>query len=393
MVAIAPVDGQYRPSDKPTPVTNGTILIHGSHDGDVSTFSGLPIRAHQVHRRWRLVQISVFGLSRESRAVELGLGQQGQWPRSGRFLDLRGLLPPEAQRRFAEVTITAVSRGDALNASASTPPVPRPSRRRRLAPEDHVHDAVRGKHVPGRRRLRGRRGRTTGSGKGIKLVGTRWPPGKEALVPFRTRNSTMFHNAAWIGWNNRIAGDDTTKMGRPAAYEIALGDSLRSAWRIDRSSAIVFSLAATDAKPGPRAAPKDTTKKDSTAKKAAPPRRPPPRPPRGPDTTVFDLSVEVVDAAGTAAKLPLSAFGPVRRLRGVIYRRSGRDKRDSEASRDRAAEYVIRSRMAQGRSTLDLDRVTKVRCSSTARRRIHVLDNIGFSRISRDFLIANGSDR
>ena len=36
LVAIAPVDGQYRPADKPTPVTNyNYFLIHGSHDGDV----------------------------------------------------------------------------------------------------------------------------------------------------------------------------------------------------------------------------------------------------------------------------------------------------------------------------------------------------------------------
>src|SRR4030095_14004734 len=114
----------------------------------------------------------------------------------------------------------------------------------------------------------------------------------------------------WIGWNNRIAGDDTTKMGRPAAYEIALGDSLRTAWRVDHSSALVFSMAPTDTKPAPRAAAKDTTKKDSTAKKAAPAKRPPPpKKPSGPDTTAFDLSVEIVDAAGTAGEGPLRGYG------------------------------------------------------------------------------------
>jgi hypothetical protein len=186
-------------------------------------------------------------------------------------------------------------------------------------------------------------------------------------------------------------------MGRPAAYEVTLGDSIRSSWRVDRSSALVFSLAATDAKPGPRAAPRDTTKKDSTAKPATPPRRPPPpRRPSGPDTSVFDLSVELVDASGTAAKVPLSTYGPVRRpFEAYIYRRSGRDKlRFGSLSEIVLQTYVIPfedwRRVAP---SLDLDRVAKVRLvfDKTPAGSI-ILDNIGFSRISRDFLIA-GSDR
>ncbi len=217
-------------------------------------------------------------------------------------------------------------------------------------------------------------------------------------MPFRTRNSTQFHNAAWIGWNNRIAGDDTTKMGRPAAYEIALGDSLRSAWRVDRESALVFSLSATDTKPGPRAVPRDTTRKDSTAKKATPARRPPPpRRPTGPDTTAFDLSVEIVDASGSAAKVPLSSYGPVRRpVEAYIYRRSGRDKlRFGSLSEIVLQTYVIPfEEWRRVSPSLDLDHVVKVRLvfDRTPAGTI-VLDNIGFSRMSRDFLIANGSDR
>ncbi len=42
VVAIAPVDGQYTPTQRPTPLENVSYLvIHGSHDGDVSSFSGL----------------------------------------------------------------------------------------------------------------------------------------------------------------------------------------------------------------------------------------------------------------------------------------------------------------------------------------------------------------
>ncbi|MBP8273716.1 MAG: hypothetical protein KAY59_04760, partial [Acidobacteria bacterium] len=42
VVAIAPVDGQYKPTGQFTPLENvNYLLIHGSHDGDVSTAVGL----------------------------------------------------------------------------------------------------------------------------------------------------------------------------------------------------------------------------------------------------------------------------------------------------------------------------------------------------------------
>lgn len=400
LVAIAPVDGQYRPADKPTPVTNvNYLLVHGSHDGDVSTFSGL-----QQYERVRFTDGGDWFKS----AFYVYRANHGQWntvwgnkdngPRSARFLDLRGLLPPEAQRKFAEVTITAF-----LEATLNS--------RREYLPLFRDH-RVAGGWLPKtmyttRFEESGFRAAadfeedvdvTTGSAPGIRLAGDSLATWKEALVPFRSRNSTQSHNAAWIGWNNRIAGDDTTKMGRPAAYEVSLGDSLRSAWRVDRSSALVFSLAPTDAKPGPRAVPRDTTRRDSSSARRPAARRPaPPRRPSGPDTTVFDLSVEVVDASGTAARLPLSTYGPVRRpVESYIYIRSGRDKlRFGSLSELVLQTYVIPfADWQRAAPALDLDRVARVRFvfDRTPAGSI-VLDNIGFSRISADFLTANGSGR
>jgi hypothetical protein len=96
---------------------------------------------------------------------------------------------------------------------------------------------------------------------------------------------------------------------------------------------IYVSLATTNAKPGPRAAPRDTTKKDSTKadsgkKKAAAPKPPktPPPPKEKPDSTPIDLTVELIDNAGHVARLPLSRFGVARRPLDVrVYRRDGRD--------------------------------------------------------------------
>ena len=372
---------------------------HGSHDGDVSTFSGLP-----QYERIRFADGGDWFKS----AFYVYRANHGQWntvwgnkdngPRSGRFLDLRGLLPPAAQRKFAEVTITAF-----LEATLRG--------RREYLPLFRDH-RVAGGWLPKtmyttRFEESGFRAAadfeddvdvTTGSAPGIRLSGDSLASWKEALVPFRSRNSTQSHNAAWIGWNNRIAGDDTTKMGRPAAYELSLGDSIRSAWRVGRASALVFSLAATDTKPGPRQPARDTTaRQDSSARRQPARRSAPPRRPSGPDTTAFDLSVEVVDASGTSARLPLSSYGPVRRpVESHIYIRSGRDKlRFGSLSEIVLQTYVVPfADWQRAAPAIDLDRVARVRFvfDRTPAGTI-VLDNIGFSRLSPDFLIAAGSGR
>src|SRR5262249_30767531 len=80
-------------------------------------------------------------------------------------------------------------------------------------------------------------------------------------------------------------------------------------------------------KPGPRQLPRDTTKKDSTAAKGkSAPKPPAPKKPAK-DTAMVDLTVEVVDANNTVARVPLSKFGmPRRPLETHVYRRESREK-------------------------------------------------------------------
>src|SRR5688500_7764641 len=109
IVAIAPVDGQYRPSEKFQPVRDVSYLVfHGSHDGDVSVFHGL--------RQYQRVEFT-DGRPRFKAAVYVYRANHGQWnsvwnnkdngPRSARLLDLRGLITPDEQRQFGKVYISA----------------------------------------------------------------------------------------------------------------------------------------------------------------------------------------------------------------------------------------------------------------------------------------------
>jgi dienelactone hydrolase len=389
LVAIAPVDGQYRPADKPTPLTNvNYLLIHGSHDGDVSTFSGLT-----QYERIRFTNDQPWFKS----AIYVYRANHGQWntvwgnkdngPRSGRHLDLRGLLPPEDQRRFAEVFLTSF-----LEATLND--------RREYLPMFRDHRVAAGwlpktMYVTRFQESDFRAAAdfeedvdvTTGSAAGVTLAADSLSSWKEAPVPFRSRNSTMAHNAVWLGWNNRVAGDDTTRRGRPARYTMSLGDSVRTAWGVGRESALVLSLAPTDQVPAPRAAPRDTTRADSAARRPAP--RRPPRRPSAPDTTAFDLSVEIEDAEGVTARLPLSRYGAIRRpLETYIYRRRGRDQQRFANLYELVLQtYVVPlADFAAATPSLDPGRLAAVRLvfDRTPAGTV-VLDNLGFSRMRPEF--------
>ncbi|MBK8062463.1 MAG: hypothetical protein IPK33_32465 [Gemmatimonadetes bacterium] len=394
LVAIAPVDGQYRPAEKPTPLTNyNYLLIHGSHDGDVSTFDGLA-----QYERVRYPDRGPWFKS----AMYVYRANHGQWntawgsldggPRSARYLDVRGLVSQADQRRFAEVTITAF-----LEATLRD--------RREYLPLFRDH-RVAGAWLPKtmyitRFQDASFRAAATfeedvdvsrGTVAGITLEGDSLGTWKEATLPFRYRGSNQGHNAVLLGWNNRIAGDDTTRRGRPASYTLSLGDSVRAAWGIDDATTLVFSLAPTKATPGPRAPARDSAASGDSAgkKRAAPKSRSKPPATRAVDDTVpMDLTIEAIDAEGHTARVPLSAYGvPRRPLEIGVYRRAGRDRRRFANPYEIVLQtYTIPlADFARATPGFDARRISSVRWrfDRTVAGTVW-LDHIGFARLSPDF--------
>jgi hypothetical protein len=324
--AIAPVDGQYKPTGVFTPIENvNYVVIHGSHDGDVSSFNGL-----RTFQRIRFTDGKPWFKS----AWYVYRANHGQWnsvwgnkdngPRSARFLDLRGLITPDEQRQFSQVVIGAFLEAtlhgrkeylpmfrDHRVAGAWLPKTMYITRFQEagfqpLASFDEDVDV------------------TTGSFPGVRLSGDSLATWKENLLTLRNGNDPLNTNGVTLGWNSHIRGDDTTKLGKPASYSIAVSDSVSRALGMGPTSAIYLSLAPTDAKPGPRSPPRDTTKKADSAKKA-PERKPDAKPPK--DTTPVDLTIEVTDANNVVARLPLSRYGvPRRPLEVHILRRADEEK-------------------------------------------------------------------
>jgi dienelactone hydrolase len=329
-VAIAPVDGQYRPAGRLHPFTDvNYLVIHGSHDGDVSTFHGL-----RQYERLRFTD----GSRQFKAAVYVYRANHGQWNSvwrdmdngrtSARRLDLAALMPESDQLQFGRVIIGAFLEATLKGRQEYLPLfvdhrtagqwLPRTMYITRFEENRFVPLATFDDDVD------------VNTGRpGARITGDSLATWSENLVPFRWaaapggRPETQDNSAVWLGWNNKIAGEDTTRRGPPARFTVTLSDSLRSSLRLSEATALVMSVAPTPTIPGKRAAPKDTTKKDTASPRSRTPRprqKPPPAPK---DTAPVDLTVEVEDTDGNRARVPLSAYGvPRRPLETRILRRA-----------------------------------------------------------------------
>lgn len=402
VIAIAPVDGQYRPANRLVPVENVNYLVfHGSHDGDVSSFMGL--------RQYQRVRFT-DGAPRFKAAVFVYRANHGQWntvwgahdggPRSGRWLDLRTLMPGEEQRQMAKVYVAsfleATLKEDerylplfrdhriASNWLPKTMYITRfeESSFRPLATFEEDIDV------------------TTGTLPGITLRGDSLAVWKENWLQLRSANtpsesSSQYNNVLTVGWNNRLAGDDTTRKGPPATYSVRLPLSLARDWGLaDAGAALQFLLMPTAAMPGPREVPRDTTAADSAqgAVEPDPAQREEREEEEDEDEELppIDLSVELADASGNTARLPLSRYGVIRRpLETYIWRR-----RDQEQSRfGSQSETVLQSYVlpladfASVAGDLDLTALTEVRfVFDRSMAGTVLIDDIGFAVMDAAYL-------
>lgn len=289
VVAIAPVDGQYKPANQGTPIKDVSYLgLHGSYDGDVTTFDG--------SRQWSRVRFSNDTFRFKAQVYVHG-ANHGQfnttWGRDdagglrGRLLNQAAIMPGDSQRRVAQVYISAFleatlrDRREYLalfqDSRAGADWLPKGIILTRLTTSaDQVVSSysedinLATTTIPG------------GSIRGANLAD--W---KERLVPLKSGDQAM--RAVFLGWNREEWPKDT------ARYEILLPDS---GLVTSGTTALVFDLADARQSPSPR----DPDKPDKKASKADPASKQP-----------IDFTVEVEDRDGHTARLPLSAVRGVQR--------------------------------------------------------------------------------
>ena len=341
-VAIAPVDGQYRPAGRFHPFTDVSYLvIHGSHDGDVSSFHG-----ERIYERLRYADTTKGAFKA---AIYMYRANHGQWnsvwqnmdngKTSARRLALGALVPMEDQLQFGRVVISAFLEATLKGRKEYLPFFVDHRTGGHWLPKTMYVTRFQDSHFVPLATFEDDVDVRTGV-PGVTIAGDSLSTWNENVMPFRgaapqgQQGDLQNNSAVWLGWNNKVAGDDTTRRGKPARYSLTLSDSIQSSLHINESSALIFSLAPTGAIPGKRAAPKDTTKKDSTAAKKAPKPPKPPKPPPPPkDTAAVDFTLEVEDADGNVARVPISQYGAVRRPLAINVLRRERFERTNFRTR------------------------------------------------------------
>ncbi len=320
VVAIAPIDGQYEPAGRPTPMEDVSyLLLQGDYDSDLSFFSG-----DRVYRRARYTapgtgfKASVYVHRANHGQFNTVWGDNDAGFPRGFLLNRGPLLPARDQRKVAEVYISAfldaaVKGGtdylplfrDARAGAAWLPKTTyvtrfQDSTFRPLA--DYEEDVdVTTASVPG----------AAIAGRGLKL----W---KEMDLPFRSRG-TKENQVAVLGW--RAAAGAATGAAATAAeapvYEITLPESAPAALGLDLGSVLTFSLADADQDPpadekkAEKGGGKKAPVRDRAAAKPAPDVAKPGKDKAPEKRLPPDLTIEVEAADGARASLRLSAFQPV----------------------------------------------------------------------------------
>ncbi len=395
VVAIAPVDGQYLPTNRGAPVEDVNYLVfHGSHDGDVTSFHGL----RQYKRVTYSGDVDAF-----KAAVYVYRANHGQWnsvwnsfdngPRSPRILDLRALLDPADQRRFAEVYVSAFLEAT-LKGDESYLPL---FRDHRVAGdwlpntmyitnfEHSSHTAVADFEED--------IDLTTGARPGVSLEGDSLQTWKEATLELRSRNrantsASQENQAVWLGWNRNVSGTD--ELGRPSAYRVVL-DRNPIDGRLTERSTLDFRLAPVEDRPRPRSGPEENSEDEAPSEG---------RDAEGPDNedegdadeASIDFTIEVIDAAGVRATVLASDYAPLRfPLKTRVLRR-----RDIEDSRFQELwELVLQSfsiplgDFAASAPRLEVSRIRAVNfVFDQTEVGTVVLDDLGFSNLPPAFLDA-----
>lgn len=110
VVAIAPVDGQYRPGEDRTPLENvNYLVIHGANDGDVQSFAGLRQyeRVKLTDKKSHFFKSAVYVYGANHGQFNSTWGNRDAGMPFGSLLNVAALMPEADQQKIGKIYISA----------------------------------------------------------------------------------------------------------------------------------------------------------------------------------------------------------------------------------------------------------------------------------------------
>ena len=382
IVAIAPVGGQYLPTGRFVPVENVNYMVfHGSHDGDVTAFQGL-----RLYNRLKFTD----GKDYFKTAIYVYRANHGQWnsswgshdsgPRSGRILDLRGLLDTEEQKEFARIYISSFLEYS-LKKNEQFLPLFR----------DH---RVAGKWLPKTMYITRFQDQsfkplatfeedidvTTGTAVGVHLEGSGLEVWKEQIMPLRSRNrattsASQVNQSVRLGWNKDGSGDVSAS---PVSYSVSLPDTLGNSWDLTGEAHLQMALTMTRDEVASKGQNLENSIENTTNVKE-----------ENREGAPIDVTVEIIDALGRSAGLILSDYGAIRPpLQMNILRRRDMEEQTYEQNYELVLQTfsIPLSDFIELNPKLDLRKLSTIRLVfDPAIQGSVIVDDIGISFLDRAF--------
>ena len=286
VIAIAPVDGQYKPRDRGTPLTDvNYFTLAGNLDGDERTFGG----SVQYSRDLLTGQTPAFKADLYVKDADHNQFNT-TWGRNDLgvpwefLLDERRLLAPQAQRQIAKVYLSAFLQDALMGRHGYRPLFADPRRGAAWLPPGYLSANYADSETAWAATYEEDADPTTATNPGARIEGRNLSVWREDYV--KLKSDPLDTQVALIGWDDRV-------HPQAASYSIEFG---AAAGKAGPGADLVFSASAAgiDSLPKDFHPPKGAkASKDSKASKD------------GSDKPL-DWTVTLVDAKGVEARLPLS---------------------------------------------------------------------------------------
>jgi dienelactone hydrolase len=290
VVAIAPVDGQYKPAGQLRWIEDVSYLtLQGSHDADLSSFMGSRQWDHVRYTRpgsWFKAEIYAYRANHGQFNTVWGRTDAGE-PLSW-LLNLEPLMPGDEQRKISKTYIAAFLEATLKGRSEYLPLFEDWRTGRDWLPDTIYENRYQQAAYVDVASFDEDADLTTTTAPGGHISGENLSIWREAPIPWRSGDRG--YNGVFLGWNR------ADKAPVPS-YTIALPDGAASTWQIAPESTVELSIAALDEDaplPGKK---KDDKKSDESKKKK--------------DRGSPDFTIELLDTDGTRATAVVSRFAAI----------------------------------------------------------------------------------
>jgi len=254
IIPIAPCDGQYNPSDQSTPLENiNYFVIHGSHDADVSNFSG-----DKQYKRIKFND-SIYHFKSSLYVYRANHGQfntvwgKRDWGLPGGYLlNTKELISGEKQRQVAKVYISAFL-DLTLKGDMSFLPLFKDYRyAKHWLPETLYINRFEDSETSFLCDYDEDIDVTTSTVENGYLHGDNLALWHEEDIGFRSGRSLRQNQAVYLGWeypDDDSLKMDSLKMNSPASYTVKLPENINESIKVNKTSVFTFSIIHPDQKP------------------------------------------------------------------------------------------------------------------------------------------------